>query len=596
MLKALPKLILLLMTLGLIIGGCGGDKPVDSGNDYSITGLLQAEKAIPADAVIDSAIVYLYSVSETAQDITMHLITDNWDESSVTSASFGNAFNSDTVAEISFSDTGWHMIDITTTAQGWFDSSITNFGFFLRYLANDTAMTTLTSRESDQLKSFVEIFYTVHEGADSEIMGIEADSYIFSAEDTTNYGAEETLLIGGLPDADSTYNTLIKFMFDIDVRYVSIGDFVFFDANANGIQDDSEPGLADVEVNLYDCDDTLIATVLTNLNGNYSFDSLLAGEYKLEFGMVDNYLISPLNIGDDDALDSDVDPETMMTECFTILPGIENSDIDAGYYPAPGSIGDFVWNDSNMNGLQDDGEDGINGIAIMLYDCDGNLLDSAISDSNGAYLFDMIPAGEYYLKFVNPFGYIFTLNDIGDDDDVDSDVDRYQKMTACITIEPGDELFGWDAGLFAYEGCTFGKGYWKNHAGFGPQDDMLSILLPVWLGHDDGDKSIEITDAQTAVDILTQHIYGHPSNGITKLYAHLLTAKLNIVNFSNPEDAYDTIDEIDDFLSEHDWNDWDDLDKDQQKQVNQWKGHIEEYNEGLTGPGHCNDDNDDDDF
>ena len=181
----------------------------------------------------------------------------------------------------------------------------------------------------------------------------------------------------------------------------------------------------------------------------------------------------------------------------------------------------------------------------------------------------------------------------GDNDEIDSDPDRSSGMTECFTLNPGDSALSWDAGLFAFEGCTYGKGYWKNHTGFGPQEDVVSPLLPIWLGNDDGSRSLAVTDAQIAFDVLQQHEYGHPSNGITKLYAHLLTAKLNIASFANPADIFEAVEDADDFLAEYDWQDWDSLSKDQQKMVSKWKGKLEEYNEGEIGPGHCDEDDDD---
>lgn len=38
----------------------------------------------------------------------------------------------------------------------------------------------------------------------------------------------------------------------------------------------------------------------------------------------------------------------------------------------PASIGDFVWNDLNNNGIQDEGEPGIDGVTVKLMDKDGN--------------------------------------------------------------------------------------------------------------------------------------------------------------------------------------------------------------------------------
>jgi len=306
-------------------------------------------------------------------------------------------------------------------------------------------------------------------------------------------------------------------------------------------------------------------------------------------------MFSPKDMGGDDAFDSDPDPETGMTDCITLMPGITNNTIDAGIHRMAAKIGGFVWNDVNMNGLQDEGEAGLEGIEVSLYTCEGDWVASDTTDADGMYLFEEVDAGEYYLQFVNPFGWIFTFKDEGEDDTIDSDVDRWQKRTDCFTVDWGQDDMTWDAGLFEYDGCTHGKGYWKNHTGFGPQGDEVSILLPIWLGEADGDKSLAVTDPQITYDVLQQHEYDHPSNGITKLYAHLLTAKLNIIAFANPADVSDAIAAADAFLTDHDWNDWEMLSKDDQQQVLQWKGQIESYNEGYTGPGTCDDGDDPDD-
>ena len=144
-------------------------------------------------------------------------------------------------------------------------------------------------------------------------------------------------------------------------------------------------------------------------------------------------------------------------------------------------------------------------------------------------------------------------------------------------------------------GCTRSKGYWKNHAGFGPQDDVVTDLLPQTLGSGGG-KSIMVDSARQAVDFLSQKVYGHPSNGITKLYAQLLAAKLNIEDGASADDISGVIDDADAFLVDHEWQDWDSLDKDAQKQVLMWKDQLDAYNNGHIGPGHCDDDDGDDDL
>ena len=43
-------------------------------------------------------------------------------------------------------------------------------------------------------------------------------------------------------------------------------------------------------------------------------------------------------------------------------------------------------------------------------------------------------------------------------------------------------------------GCTRTIGYWKTHAGFGPQADVVTPLLPILLGSAGGAKTLERDD------------------------------------------------------------------------------------------------------
>gem|GEM_PF-3629054 len=111
-----------------------------------------------------------------------------------------------------------------------------------------------------------------------------------------------------------------------------------------------------------------------------------------------------------------------------------------------GQVGDFIWFDSNNNGIQDDGHQeshaGINGVVVKLYikgdvsasrfnrffvstsdiidpsDVDGYVLyDSQVSRDNpvtgtpGYYLFDNLPQGSYYVEYVLPLTYDVTISD-----------------------------------------------------------------------------------------------------------------------------------------------------------------------------------------
>lgn len=255
------------------------------------------------------------------------------------------------------------------------------------------------------------------------------------------------------------------------------------------------------------------------------------------------------------------------------------------------SIGDYVWIDENMDGIQDTSEHGLEGVIVNLFDCDStNPMGQTITDTAGYYCFMELEATDYILQFELPTGYVFSPADQGADDEMDSDVVNDMGWTDCVILEEGVMYKSVDAGVYMEEvdpGCTYSKGYWKNHAGFGPQDDMLTQYLPIWLGNDDGDKSLAVTTDTIAVDVLHQHVYGAPKNGITKLYAQLLAAKLNIANGADDSDIADVISDADDFLEMYDWNDWDDLSKDDKHMVLDWKDSLDDYNNGKIGPGHC---------
>jgi len=139
-------------------------------------------------------------------------------------------------------------------------------------------------------------------------------------------------------------------------------------------------------------------------------------------------------------------------------------------------------------------------------------------------------------------------------------------------------------------GCTMTIGYWKNHAGFGPQADVVTPLLPKLLGTSGGAKTQSVTTAAKAVQFLSfngsNNVFA-ASNGINKLYAQLLAAKLNIANGANGSAIASTITAADAFLATNDSLSWAGLSKSTQATVNGWMTALDNYNNGLAGPGHC---------
>ena len=230
------------------------------------------------------------------------------------------------------------------------------------------------------------------------------------------------------------------------LRPVSLGDFVWDDLNANGIQDAGEPGIESVAVELQDSGGTTLGTTTTNAEGLYSFAGLTPGDYKAIFTAPADFQFSPQDQGGDDTIDSDADTSTGMTGVVTLQSGESNSTLDAGLFQAT-SLGDFVWHDLNGDGIQDADEPGLAGVNVALQNPSGDTLDTTTTDADGLYEFGGLIPNDYKVSFTAPLGFVFTPPNQSSDDAVDSDADTTTGMTQVVTLQSGDAILILDAGL-----------------------------------------------------------------------------------------------------------------------------------------------------
>jgi protocatechuate 3,4-dioxygenase beta subunit len=234
----------------------------------------------------------------------------------------------------------------------------------------------------------------------------------------------------------------------------SLGDFVFEDIDADGIQDAGEPGIPGVTVTLLDENGRPTgATTTTNFSGFYSFTNLVPGTYVVEFSEPANFGPSPANQGGDDTADSDADPNTGRTGLIMLESGENDTTNDAGFI-RDASLGDLVFQDNNQNGIQDAGESGVPGVTVTLLDGAGNSTGlTELTDASGNYLFPNLTPGDYIVEFSNiPAGFVFSRQDQGTDDDLDSDADPFTGRTGVINLSPGENDLSNDAGVHP---CTF---------------------------------------------------------------------------------------------------------------------------------------------
>ena len=117
-----------------------------------------------------------------------------------------------------------------------------------------------------------------------------------------------------------------------------LGNYVWEDIDHDGLQDANEPVVPGVTVNLKDAGGNIIATTVTDANGEYYFLGLNPGTYSVQFEIPAGFDYT-INDNGDDALDSDIQPGMNgMTNTITLDPGELDFTLDGGIYVPPNGI------------------------------------------------------------------------------------------------------------------------------------------------------------------------------------------------------------------------------------------------------------------
>ncbi|MGC8780120.1 MAG: SdrD B-like domain-containing protein, partial [Anaerolineae bacterium] len=183
----------------------------------------------------------------------------------------------------------------------------------------------------------------------------------------------------------------------------AIGDYVWYDADGDGIEDVGKPGIANVQLALYRDDDgsgtisagdTLVATAVTGADGGYLFGGLADGVYLVKV-LSAGVPGGPLD-GLTHVVGNQAQPEP--TAAINVSGGYVYRDADFAYRRIPGSgqaiIGDRIWYDGNADGLQQAGEPGMGGVEVCATPRAGGAALCATTDSAGRYLL-AVPFGSY---------------------------------------------------------------------------------------------------------------------------------------------------------------------------------------------------------
>ena len=229
-------------------------------------------------------------------------------------------------------------------------------------------------------------------------------------------------------------------------QVLSLGNLVWNDLNSNGVKDANEPGISGATVKLYaDAngdnvpDGAAILTTTTGSDGSYYLYTLTAGKYIVGVTIPSGYAVTTTTTNSsnpDSNTDNDNNGVTTVSgevrsNFITLSYGGEpsadpedggnnrNNTLDFGF-KGTGSIGNYVWNDLNKNGVQDANEPGLQGVTVTLTFRNGTVI-STTTDANGAYSFTGLGPDTYTVTFTTPAGMTPTLSNQGSNDNVDSD-------------------------------------------------------------------------------------------------------------------------------------------------------------------------------
>ncbi|MCP4105010.1 MAG: Cna B-type domain-containing protein [Desulfobacteraceae bacterium] len=169
----------------------------------------------------------------------------------------------------------------------------------------------------------------------------------------------------------------------------TVSGTVFNDTDGNGVQDTGEEGIEGVTVELLDEDENVVATTTTDEDGTYAFTDIPEGSYTVKENDPDGY--------------SDTSSSTIPVN----VPADGSANADFGEQQK-GTVSGNVFNDTDGDGKQDPGENGIGGTTVELVDENGKVVATTVTDENGSYTFTGVPEGTYTVRQTDPSGLTST--------------------------------------------------------------------------------------------------------------------------------------------------------------------------------------------
>lgn len=228
---------------------------------------------------------------------------------------------------------------------------------------------------------------------------------------------------------------------------ISLSGRVHQDLDGDCLQDPGEQGIAGVQLTLERLLDGAYVstgrTATTDANGDYEFDDLAPGTYRVVESQPGGYL----SVG---AKPGNVDGQTRGVAVGSdILAGIELNGGDDSVRndfceTLPASICGYVYHDRNDNGLREAGEEGIAGVTVDVMPVGGTpgSAVSVITDANGRWCATDLTPGTYTAMERHPSSWIDGKDTVGDHGGDGSVNDKLQSVTLAAGVNADHYNFG----------------------------------------------------------------------------------------------------------------------------------------------------------